>query len=188
MQCTEPNEFPGQLTSRKLCRVDDVKKISHDAKKEHDKESFFAYFRSSKLPHPDNWPGKSPIFVSASKRARNVTYRLPQNIDGYQTPFPLNGDVVTFTGPLFQGKIVSRVRGADSISSGAKVSTPDNYFKGRSRQFQWTVQGVFSKKMRFDDLVTGQDFCRPFRNAPASNLVKKGLNLLKNRLPETFDW
>jgi len=49
------------------------------------------------------------------------------------------------------------------------------------------VSGTFTKRMRFDEVVTGQDFGRPFRNSPASHLVKRGLDLLKNKLPETFE-
>lgn len=37
-------------------------------------------------------------------------------------------------------------------------------------------------------MLTGQDFGRPFRNTPAVSLVKRGMGLLKNRLPDSFVW
>lgn len=54
--------------------------------------------------------------------------------------------------------------------------------------FQWTVRGVFKKRMRFDEVVTGQDFDRPFRNTPSASIVRTGINMLRNRLPESFEW
>lgn len=94
---------------------------------------------------------------------------------------------------------MSRVRDVPSTSSKASLDETSKrlfrpavvdskkYFAGRSRQFQWSVQGRFAERVRFDRVVTGQDFGRPFRNAPAVSLVKKGLELLKPKLPETFE-
>ncbi len=62
-----------------------------------------------------------------------------------------------------------------------------DYFRNRSRQYQWSVQGRFKKRIRFDEVVTGQEFGRPFRNTPSTRIVKKGLHLLKHKLPETFE-
>lgn len=158
-----------------------------------EKKRFLSYFRDSKIPHPDDWLGQSPLFVSGSSRAEYINYEIPENIHGEQASLPLDGSVVPFSGPLFRGKIVSRIRDIPIIAATASaehllVSRNADYFKGRSRQFQWTVQGIFTKRMRFDELVTGQDFGRPFRNTPSSAVVKKGIHHLKNRLPETFEW
>jgi len=46
---------------------------------------------------------------------------------------------------------------------------------------------MFKRPMRFDQVVTGQDFGRSFRNPPAMSLVHRCLNMLKDRLPETFE-
>jgi hypothetical protein len=70
----------------------------------------------------------------------------------------------------------------------APFHNSEAYFKGRSRHFQWTVQGVFKERVRFDEMVTGQDFDRPFRNPPAMKLVDQALVLLKTKLPDTFEW
>jgi hypothetical protein len=162
---------------------------------EQNHKKFLSYFDDSKIPHPDEWPDNSPVFVSTSKRAPGIKYHLPQaeqNNNNTATPFPLDGTVIHFNGPLFRGKIVSRMKDVPSMSIPSEHSPPlcssEVYFKGRSRKFQWTVQGVFTKRCRFDKIVTGQNLDRPFRNAPSSTLVKRGLDLLRHRLPNTFEW
>lgn len=154
-----------------------------------DRELFLNYFVQSKIPHPSKWTENSSLYVNASKRGNGISYHLPLRKDGYSAPFPLQGEVVTFCGPLFQGKIVSRVKdeSPSTNSSSDHVQLSNNYFKGRSRKFQWIVQGIFSKRTRYDQVSTGQDFGRPFRNAPASPLVKKVMNMLRSRLPDTFE-
>lgn len=100
----------------------------------------------------------------------------------------MNGRAVPFDGPNFSGVMKSRMRDVpvpprcdrDGMSNGS-------YFQNRSRQYQWSVRGRFKRRIRFDKIVTGQEFGRPFRNAPSSRVVKKGLDLLKHKLPETFD-
>lgn len=154
-----------------------------------DEDSFNSYFRQSRLPHPDNWLNGSPVIITTSIRAKDVQFQSGMNnCEGCKSVLPLNGKPVTFTGPLFEGKMISRIRDVPEARCSNKSTHQRDYFKGKSRQFNWTVQGTFSKRMRFDELVTGQDFGRPFRNAPADGLVKKGLALLKHRLPETFTW
>lgn len=165
---------------------------------EHEKQrtEFLSYFRESQLPHPDQWPDQSPVFVTASTRAPKVNYQLNRKggIEGDNekvSPFPLDGSAIPFDGPLFRGKIVSRMRDVPAMVSPGQETPPvcpsEDYFKGRSRQFQWTVQGVFSKRCRFDEVVTGQDFDRPFRNAPSGAIVKRGIDLMRSRLPENFE-
>lgn len=157
-------------------------------------EEFLSYFHESKLPHPDQWPDNSPVFVAASKRAPRIKYQLNGKGDNNDkvSPFPLDGSVICFNGPMFRGKIVSRMKDVPGMVLPGQHTPPscssENYFKGKSRQFQWTVQGIFSKRCRFDEVVTGQDFDRPFRNAPSSAIVKRGLDLMRSRLPENFEW
>eukprot|EP00592_Proboscia_alata_P008141 CAMPEP_0194367070 /NCGR_PEP_ID=MMETSP0174-20130528/15173_1 /TAXON_ID=216777 /ORGANISM="Proboscia alata, Strain PI-D3" /LENGTH=350 /DNA_ID=CAMNT_0039142639 /DNA_START=79 /DNA_END=1131 /DNA_ORIENTATION=+ len=151
-------------------------------KKKKKPNDFLSYYHRSKLPPADQWKD-SPIFVSPSARAQHITYNLPSTNGGDAVlPFPIDGTPVLFHGPFFKGQISQRVRIKNSCNS----SSTKDYFRGRSRQFQWSVQGSFSKPLRFDQVVTGQSFERPFRNAPAVSLVKRGLSLLKSRLPETF--
>ena len=156
------------------------------------KSQFLSYFRDSKLPDPEFWPSKSPLYVTGSKRAGDVKFNLPRQNSQSLPPLPLDGTVVTFSGPLFQGKIVSRVKDAPIMTNATDKQSPacssKDYFRGRSRQFQWTVQGFFSKRIRFDEIVTGQDFGREFRNPPSNVIVRKGLDLLRNKLPDTFEW
>ena len=169
-----------------------LREAKYDENNEQKREEFLSYFHESALPDPDRWPENSPVFVTASRRAPDISYKLHTcNSEGTVAPFPLNGSVVPFSGPMFHGKIVSRIRDVPAMASSdqSPPSCPSSdYFKGRSRQFQWTVQGIFSKRCRFDKVVTGQDLSRPFRNTPSSTIVKRGLDLLRNRLPDTFEW
>ena len=170
----------------------DRNQVNDDEEENIAKSQFLSYFRESEIPDPECWPSKSPLYVTGSKRARDVKFDLPRQSNQSSPPLPLDGTVVTFSGPLFQGKIVSRVKDSPNMTKMTDKQPPvcssKEYFKGRSRQFQWTVQGSFSKRIRFDEVVTGQDFGREFRNPPANVVVRKGLDLLRNKLPDTFEW
>ena len=184
----EASEYKTMAKTRSKCP-----NATENEDNEKHRKQFLSYFHDSKLPYPEKWPENSPVFVTASKRSPEIKYQLDESESDTQeaTPFPLDGSVVSFSGPMFSGKIVSRIRDVPSMTlpSHQPPSCPSqNYFKGRSRQFQWTVQGSFSQRCRFDNVVTGQDLDRPFRNAPSSAIVKRGLDLLRNRLPETFEW
>jgi hypothetical protein len=73
-------------------------------------------------------------------------------------------DVCSFTSDLFTGKAMIRVRdvGGDGGSSGGSTA----YFDGKKRLLQTCIQGRFSRRVRFDELVGGQVFARPFVNVP----------------------
>jgi hypothetical protein len=133
--------------------------------------------------------------VVPSHRAQEIEFNLPCDAHNDEEPvllnsLPIDGTVVQFNGPNFDGKLVSRVRDSPTAAANVqerKLMSNNEYFQGRSRQFQWTVQGRFSRRMRFDEVTTGQEFGRPFRNTPSSKMVKRGLDLLKHKLPETFE-
>jgi hypothetical protein len=152
--------------------------------------SFLSYYHQSKIPDPRLWPENSPVYLCASKRAEEIKYDLHGDCSS-SPPFPLDGSIVQFDGPLFRGKIASRIRNAPSMNisrSKKSTNTTKEFFEGKSRKFQWTVQGTFKRRIRYDEVVTGQDFDRPFRYTPSASIVKKGIELLKNRLPEGFEW
>jgi len=198
------------MTVATTSRNDTVSHNSHNSKtpdKNDNEQHFLSYFHESKLPSPEHWPYQSPILITSSIRAPYINYNCDarENISGtgngicimkeHYEPFflPVDGQVIFFQGPLFSGRIVSRVRDIpcyDILPSKQKNSKrvgSADYFKNRSRQFQWTVQGQFKQRIRFDNVITGQEFHRPFRNTPSSKLVQRGLDLLKNKLPETFE-
>ena len=102
------------------------------------KQEFLSYFQTSGLPSQDKWPEGSPVFLAASQRAPNIKYDLPPQESHSLSPFPLDGTSVSFEGPIFKGKIVSRIK---SDSNPNISSRGNSYFKGKSRLFQWTVQG-----------------------------------------------
>ena len=166
------------------CTPNKNKNISND--EEEDRELFLSYWKESNLPHPKHWSPnqeeETTLYVNASIRGRNILYDVPlRRKDGCSPSFPLNGESISFHGPLFHGWIVSRVKQQQQQQN-------TSYFQNRSRQFQWIVQGQFHHRTRFDQISTGQDFGRPFRNAPAGPLVKRVISLLKHKLPETFEW
>ncbi len=149
-----------------------------------EKEALLSYYHQSKIPPLKDWPRGSSIYVCASRRAPEIKYDLQQLEDkNFSPPFPLDGTPVRFESPIFQGKIASRVKNAYPRSN---LST--SYFKGKTRMFQWTAQGKFKKRLRFDELITGQEFDKPFRNMPSTRLVRKCMNMLRNRLPDSFEW
>jgi len=150
---------------------------------------FLSYFYQSKVPPPEKWPGNSSIYLAASQRAKNITYHLESEEPSISPHFPPDGTIVHFEGPMFRGKIVSRIKHAPDLMASSKPKRcKQDYFKGRSRMFQWVVQGTFRERVRFDQVVTGQEFERPFRNAPSAAIVRQGINMLRSRLPETFEW
>lgn len=161
-----------------------------DSKEQASRSDFLAYYKKSRLPPVETWTSY-PLYVTSSIRASsNVVYDLPMAGGDFVPSFPLDGSPVDFDGPLFEGKIQSRVRGT-SAATKFNCKTPaisnDQYFSGRSRQFQWRVQGTFKQRMRFDEVVTGQEFGKPFRNFPDALVIKTGMTLLKSRLPDSFE-
>lgn len=171
--------------------------ISSDGKSEsdnaeQDRSAFLSYSQQSGLPPQEKWPNDVSAVVTPSIRANEIEYDLPNNSSGpdFVSSLPMNGDIVRFNGPNFEGSIVSRMRDVRPLHQCNNDSQMTNvqYFENRSRQYQWTVQGRFKRRMRFDQVMTGQEFGRPFRNMPSSTMVKKGLEMLKHKLPATFEW
>ncbi|KAL7515414.1 hypothetical protein ACHAXN_013103 [Cyclotella atomus] len=152
-----------------------------------DRAAFSSYAEQSGLPTIENWPNDTNSIVTPSQRATEIKYDLPENNTLDFHSLPMNGDIVRFTGPNFEGKLVSRMRDVPLHPCKDSRMTNAEYFKGRSRQYAWTVQGRFKRRIRFDQVVTGQEFGRPFRNTPSSTMVKRGLDMLKHKLPETFE-
>jgi len=179
-----------------------------------DKNAFFAYYKSTGIPLPSTWgdcpiknlegddtlsestditvsslPSRSseldvrancPVFLAPSSRVPDMKFNHSPmyGIDGSLCKsIPMDGTPVSVSSPLFEGVMVNRVKGMGD----------EKYFEGRRRSFQWTLQGKFKKRIRFDHLVTGQDLGRPFRNVPNVGFIDKGLHLLKGRLPDVFE-
>ncbi|KAL9183693.1 hypothetical protein ACHAXT_004549 [Thalassiosira profunda] len=182
---SKPDEA-SQESPASVAKTEAQKETGVDA----DALAFAAYAEESGLPSSSEWPAETPLLVVPSHRAPDVEYDISCN-DSYaaESRLPLNGSAVPFDGPHFEGKLVSRVRDVPTtpLDESSKMMSNREYFQNRSRQYQWTVQGRFKKRIRFDKIVTGQEFGRPFRNAPSSRVVKRGLDLLKHKLPETFE-
>ena len=180
---------------RQLARRPSTQKVedrSLKAMEDEQRNAFSAYAQQSGLRASSaEWTSNSLLLVLPSHRAREIIFRLPCRDcgDGKSSlqVLPVNGCPIAFSGPNFEGKLVSRIRDVDATSNVEGNLLPNKqYFQNRSRQYHWCVQGQFKKRVRFDKVVTGQDFGRPFRNRPSSLVVKKALELLKSKLPEAF--
>ncbi len=79
---------------------------------ESDQIAFSSYARESGLPTLVEWPSQSSMVVIASHRNNYVKYTLPRetSLGRIKDPLPMDGSVITFSGPLFEGKLVSRTR------------------------------------------------------------------------------
>lgn len=189
--------------------------IGGDTIDDMERAQFLSYFQSTGIPPPITWDSESdlkadgksddaasectditvsstdletrnsrttgnPVFLAPSSRIPGLKFsHAPMyNPDGsLKGSIPMDGTPVRVSSPLFEGVMVNRVKGMGD----------HKYFDGRKRTFQWSLQVKFKRRIRFDLLVTGQDFKRPFRNLPNAGLIDKGLHLLKNRLPDVFD-
>ena len=54
-------------------------------------------------------------------------------------------------------------------------SSPKDLFTGHRRQTCIMVQGRFKQPLSLDDVITGQEFCRPAVNLPGKWLVESVL-------------
>ena len=169
--------------------------MDQDKKK---KEEFTEYARQSDLPPLTDWPSESLHVVS--QRGKGISYSPSKTICKKLQCLPTNGCVVHIKGPLFEGKLMTRIR---------NENYDQKYFNDRSRQYNWIVvsrkklsfsslcskltsfaslkQGRFLQSYRFDEVTTGQEFERPFRNAPSSQIVHRLLGIMKSKLPDSFE-
>ena len=96
---------------------------------------------------------------------------------------PLNtlsdDDVLEFETALFRGRACVRVAGLPS-------SDARYFFAGRRRKMQVCIQGEFKQRVRFDKVLNGQEFSRPFVNVPARGVISWALGLIKHKLPSAF--
>ena len=137
--------------------------------REDERRAFAEYARQSQLPPLEDWDGDSLLLSSV--RGKNISYTKSKKL-------PTDGSIVHFSSPLFVGKLLTRIRDDDQSS----------YFHQKSRKYNWIVQGHFIREgIGFDEVITGQEFDRPFRNAPSSKLVQHLLEMLKHKLPDSFD-
>ena len=158
----------------------EIKEEPPPSQNEEDKRNaFIDYARQSGLLLED-WHRDSLLVPS---RRGNTSYFLSGSSSSKNLRcLPTDGSVVHLKSSLFEGKIITRIRD-DNIDDQAS----NKYFRHRSRQYNWIVQGKFLHRTRFDDVITGQEFERPFRNKPSSQTVQSLLGMLKSKLPDSFE-
>ena len=184
---SKPKQMQEELPEAEVHDPTIVSKNEAEVDVDEDKRTaFLEYSRKSKLPPIGSWPNSSILIPSL--RCKETTYSLARPTLSHHesesdTPgktlrfMPTDGRVVHISNPLFEGKILTRIRG-ESHSS---------YFQNRTRAYNWIVQGRFRNRTPFDDVITGQEFDRAFRNAPSSQIVQQMLNMLKSKLPDSFE-
>jgi hypothetical protein len=141
-------------------------------------KSLIDYARQSDLPPFEAWEG-DPLRVTTSQRAKHITYSQSFGSLKSLHCLPTDGSAIHISGNLFEGKLITRIRDDNNNH------TSNSYFRQRSRQYNWIVQGRFLQRTRFDEVITGQDFDRPFRNLPSSHIVQRLLDMLP--LPDSFE-
>mmetsp|Transcript_31648 Transcript_31648/g.41824 ORF Transcript_31648/g.41824 Transcript_31648/m.41824 type:complete len:748 (-) Transcript_31648:124-2367(-) len=125
------------------------------------------------LPPVEEWITR-PVFARMSPWVQNLV-RLDE--EPRLGPLPINTEdaVVPFENDLFRGRVLLRFANMPT--------SPADYFNGRSRLFQVAVQGEFKKRVRTDQVLTGQCYRKPFVNLPARWLIRSGLSLFRRLSP-----
>mmetsp|Transcript_4835 Transcript_4835/g.6229 ORF Transcript_4835/g.6229 Transcript_4835/m.6229 type:complete len:728 (-) Transcript_4835:265-2448(-) len=129
------------------------------------------------LPPKSEWPDY-PILVRCSE---DVDMKIGFNNVSAYGALPINDELhpIPFETNLFKG--IAMIRIADLSTS------PIDYFKGKRRKMQVCVQGKFKKPLRYDQVFGGQEFNGGLRNIPGKWLIKWAFELLKPRLPKSFE-
>ena len=86
-----------------------------------------------------------------------------------------DGGVFSFETDLFVGSAWVRIAGTSDVGS--------DYFKGRRRRMQATVQGQFKREMSFADVLTGQAYQRPIMHLPPTMLMRAAMAITKRLAP-----
>ena len=105
-----------------------------------ERKAFERYAQESNLPPSSEWPS-SNLVVVPSIRAKDVKFDIGESsCDSSSTTLPLDGRIVHFSSPLFEGKMVSRVRDVPSSRQQnehdeSNMISNETYFNSRSRQY-----------------------------------------------------
>ncbi|GBF96590.1 hypothetical protein Rsub_09336 [Raphidocelis subcapitata] len=78
---------------------------------------------------------------------------------------PVNQYVIHFESDLFVGKMMAYIKGLPS--------SHEPYFTGKKRRSVLMLQGRFKSPLKVDDVVTGQEFGRPYKNLRGCWLMEK---------------
>jgi len=123
------------------------------------------------VPVPDclDWPDR-PVYLRPEPSSGMRVVGPKDGKGGIQV-----GQEHEFESEIFKGRFILR-------ASGLPTSDPDQ-FGAKQRKLQFVVQGTFKEGVRYKEVITGQEFSRPFNTVPASGLVRLVLSVVQRISP-----
>lgn len=122
-----------------------------------------------------NWPNK-PLYIYA-----DFPHVKTANYGPYES-LPL-GVPIEFESDLFKGRILIRLRG-DSATTLARNLLEDHGH--HPLQWMYIVQGRFKKRMKLQDIMSGDFYKRPFVGLPKSKAGKRAMKLYQKGMESMF--
>ena len=113
----------------------------------------------------DRW---APVIAEADADAAAAAAALDAAAGWVPKPaagLPVNHYVIDFESDLFVGKLLIYIKGLPS--------SYEPYFAGKKRRSVMMLQGRFKRPLLLDDVVTGQEFGRPYKNLRGCWLMEK---------------
>ena len=123
-----------------------------------------------------NWPNK-PLYIYA-----DFPHVKTANYGPYES-LPL-GVPIEFESDLFKGRILIRLRGYDSATTQPKNLLEDH--EHHPLQWMYIVQGHFKKRMKLQDIMSGDYYQRPFKGLPKSKAGKRVMELYQKGMESMF--
>uniref|UniRef100_A0A6S8E8Z1 Domain of unknown function at the cortex 1 domain-containing protein n=1 Tax=Aplanochytrium stocchinoi TaxID=215587 RepID=A0A6S8E8Z1_9STRA len=128
------------------------------------------------LPELSEWDGPVWIRMDTRTRLEGKQWRTDGGSEAkLEYNEPVEQNVFHFETDTFKGKAIIRFRNCPN--------EPTQYFKGRRRKQQWTVQGRFKENLRTNQVVTGYEFKRKVVNIPAKWIVRSALSVVRTLAP-----
>lgn len=127
---------------------------------------------NSRLSEPTSWPHR-PLFIRKNKAASFNSNLTCSSYESCSLPI---GEPFHFESDLFVGTALIRIKGC-------RADDDENYFGGRKRTSTTIIQGRFKEALRADEVLTGQEFFRPFRRRIPRWIVQAGTMFFRQLAP-----
>ncbi|GFH46230.1 hypothetical protein CTEN210_02704 [Chaetoceros tenuissimus] len=131
---------------------------------------------STSMQDVSNWPNK-PLYIYA-----DFPHVKTANYGPYES-LPL-GVPIEFESDLFKGRILIRLRGDDRSTTKAKNLLEDHGH--HPLQWMYIVQGHFKKRMKLQDIMSGDFYKRPFKGLPKSKAGRRAMELYQKGMESMF--
>lgn len=161
--CDEVYKSSGSL-SNDLETVEELAKTFPDAEK------------ADAVPDVSEWKGPILLRLPTASRLKKTIWRTDDGPEvNISYNMPIEENVIHFETNMFKGKAVLRFRDCPG--------EPTEYFSGRKRRQQWTVQGQFKKTLNAHHVFTGYEFNRKFVDVPGQWVFMPVLSLIRTLAP-----